>query len=551
MSNPFLSPILARHRVAPDSLYGTFFNGEVWEQVSLGRFIGRAWAYAAAMAAVGTRSGDIVCLVLRHGWDAEAAFIGTMLANAVPSFLPYPNIKQDAHLYWRQHRLVFETVLPRLVIVYDELHDAIFDCLNGLDTAVMSSGVVADTSKVPDFLLPAPNAVALLQHSSGTTGIKKGIALSYTAICRQLDAYAATLCLTSESNHVIGTWLPFYHDMGLITSFLLPLHLGLPVAALDPFDWTAEPGLLLDAIQDLGVTHAWMPNFAFLHTARRTPRRQTWRLGGLVALINCSEPCKPQAFDAFVARFAPDGVRPEMLQTCYAMAETVFAVSQSHPGVPVRRLTVSRAAIQSGDRIAPPSGDEAAIVLLSNGRPIPGCQVRILADTAEEGRIGEIAVTAPFLFKGYHNSQAATAHAFMGGWFRTGDIGFIDDGEVYIVGRLKDVICVNGRNIAAHDAEAAASSVPGIKPGRTVAFGTYSSDTGSEQLIVIAESDADATEAIRLADEVYRAVREETGIACRVVRIVVPGWLIKTTSGKMSRYDNQRKYDDILAGERT
>ena len=546
LENSVLTPLIARHSAAPAGLYGTFFNGETWEAVTFGRFMDRAWAYAAAVAERASTPGALVCLVLRHGWDAEAAFIGTMLAGAVPSFMPYPSVKQDARLYWRQHRLVFEAIRPRLVIVYAELEAAITDCLAGLDTAVLSAHEVSDGAPQDSSRCPASGSIAVLQHSSGTTGIKKGVALTYAAICSQIEAYAGTIGLTPECGGVIGTWLPLYHDMGLISSFLLPLRLCLPVVTLDPFDWTAKPWLLLDAIQDHGVTHAWMPNFAFLHTARRTPKQQTWRLDGLVALINCSEPCKPQAFDAFLDRFASCGVRPEMLQTCYAMAETVFAVAQSRPGAPVRRLAVARDALQRDARVAPPENGEPAVELLSNGPPIPGCAIRINDDGAGDGRIGEITVAAPFVFGGYHNNPAATASVLEGAWYKTGDIGFIADGEVYIVGRLKDIIIINGKNIVAHDAEAVASAVSGIKPGRTVAFGVYSDDTGSEQLVVVAESDAPLELFAGLADEVYRVIREEIGVACRSVRIVEQGWLVKTTSGKISRYDNQRKYENLF-----
>jgi len=381
------------------------------------------------------------------------------------------------------------------------------------------------------------DATALLQHSSGSTGLKKGVKLSYDAIALQLDAYTQALRIADVAAPRIASWLPLYHDMGLISSFLLPVWRGIPILAIDPFEWVAHPGLLLDAIADLRATHCWVPNFALMHLARMRGRRE-WDLSPLVALIACSEPCKPEAFDAFQSRFGSMGLRRYALQTCYAMAETVFAMTQSAVGEPVRRLAVDREALQAEGNVVPPRPGTEPLVLLSNGRPVPGCEVRAGA----VGGVDEICVTAPFLFSGYHNAPEASAEAFDGAWLRTADLGFVDDGEVFVVGRIKDVIIVNGKNIFAHDVEAAVSRLPGIKPGRAVAFGSYNRAAGSEQLVVVAERLDETVPDETLIRAVNNAVQLEVSIGCGDVRIVEPGWLVKTTSGKISRSENARKY---------
>ncbi|MDE2333597.1 MAG: AMP-binding protein [Rhodospirillales bacterium] len=324
-----------------------------------------------------------------------------------------------------------------------------------------------------------------------------------------------------------------------------------PVLSLDPFAWTRRPALFFEVVEAHGATHAWVPNFALLHQVRSIGEQRTYRLNSLRSLIVCSEPCKPEAFDAFVARFAASGIRPQTLQTCYAMAETVFAVAQSDCSQSVRRLVVARADLQAGAAVSLPQPGGGTLELLSNGSPVAGCAVRICCDGAVVGErmIGEICIAAPWMFSGYHRNPEATAAVLEGGWLRSGDLGFLDGGEVFVVGRIKDVIIVNGRNLFAHDVEAAVARVPGVRPGRAVAFGYYTAQLGSEQLVVLAErADADTT----AGDErdtisaVNRAVLDEVGVPCGDIRLVAAGWLTKTTSGKVSRIDNARRYAEEL-----
>ncbi len=528
--NPFLGPVLARAARAPGTMFCACNNGEAWTETTLGAFVLRARHFGGLLRAGGVGRGDVVLIVMRHGLDAHAAFFGAMLLGAVPSFMPHPNFKQNEALYWRQHREVFRHIGPRAILAYDELALAVGEAVEGSATAVLAASGVAAASPV-QVRPPPSDAIALLQHSSGTTGLKKGVRLSYGAIAAQLAAYAGALDIAAVAAPRIASWLPLYHDMGLVAAFLLPLSLGIPVLTIDPFAWTRRPTLFLDAVERYAATHAWVPNFALLHQVRGAPGERTWRLGSLRALVACSEPCKPEAFDAFVTRFGGCGITAETLQTCYAMAETVFAVSQSQPGRAVRRLAVAR------------ENGEGMVSLLSNGRPIAGCEVRILRDGgfAGERTMGEICIRAPWMFSGYERNPRATAAAFHEGWLRSGDLGFLDGGEVFVAGRIKDVIIVNGRNVFAHDVEAAASRVAGVKPGRAVAFGHYSARMGSEQLVVVAERTADMDERETIA-ALNQAVLDEAGVACGDIRLVPPGWLVKTTSGKISRADNARRY---------
>jgi fatty-acyl-CoA synthase len=541
---PFLEPIIRRCSSSPDELFGMFHEAGAWQRVSNAAFLDRALRFTSLLRLNGAEHGDLVLIILRHGIDANAAFFGAMLTGAIPSFLPYPNNKQDHGLYWSQHAKIFAFCQPRLILVYDELRDAVIECAHGTSASVVAQSAVAHQTPCKIDRLPHADDIALLQHSSGTTGLKKGVALSYRSICLQLDAYADALALQDVPNARVASWLPLYHDMGLISSFLLPLWRGLPIVSLDPFVWLTRTWLFFEGIQEFRATHAWLPNFAFMHLVRTIRGSRVWDLSSLVALVSCSEPCKAETFDAFLAKFTAWGITPATLQTCYAMAETVFAVSQSVPGEPVRQVSVDRACIAELTQVVPSRVDADGQRLLSNGRPVAGCEVRIVRDgmSVQERDIGEVCISAAFLFDGYYKNREATEAAMQDGWYRTGDLGFLADGEVFIVGRLKDVIIVNGKNLFAHDLEAAVSRVPGVKPGRAVAFGRYVEALGSEQLIVVVESDGGAADSAAVVLDVNQAVMTEVGIACADVRLVDAGWLVKTTSGKVSRSENARKY---------
>lgn len=542
--NLFLGPIAARWRDAPEALLGMFHDGEDWVAVDQGTFRDRALRFAALLGDAGVSAGDIVLIIMRHGVDAYAVFIGTMMFGAIPSFLPHPSAKQDAALYWRQHREVFAHTKPAAIVVHEDFHDAVADAVANTGIVVLPAAEAGALQPLHVAELPANGSAGLLQHSSGTTGLKKGVQLSYESICLQLEAYGTALGLGAVAEPRVVSWLPLYHDMGLITSLLLPIWRGIPVLSIDPFEWTAQPSLFFEAIQDYKGTHAWLPNFAFLHQVRTARPSRKFNLESVVALVSCSEPCKPAAFDAFEARFADWGISAGKLQTCYAMAETVFAMTQSPVGTPVRRLDIDRGCVQALGAVSAPEADADKLTLLSNGPPVPGCEVRILrdGDFVSEREIGEVCISAPYLFNGYYNNPAATTAAFHGAWFRTGDLGFTDNGEVFVVGRLKDVIIVNGKNIFAHDVEAVVSRVAGVKPGRVVALGAYSEMVGSEQLVLVAEREDAATDRQDLVSRINNAVVDEVGVGCGDVQVVDQGWLVKTTSGKMSRSENLKKY---------
>lgn len=523
---------------------------------------GSSWSYrelaaevdlwAARMRAAGLGPGDTVLVFLPQAPESIAVYFGLMRCGAVPSFMPLPSAKQEPGHYWRSHLSLLRLIRPAAVVTLRVWRGAMEEA--GLAAEVPQLLATDDTWRA---LAPwsggsygCVDDVALLQHSSGTTSLKKGVQLTHRAVTQQIDAYARALDATQDD--VVVSWLPIYHDMGLIACTMLPLLCGQKLVLLDPFRWVADPASMLRAISAQRGTLVWLPNFAFELLARAA-RFQPGELDlrSVRAFINCSEPCKAASFDRFEARFAPAGVTATMLQVCYAMAETVFAVSQTPLGAPARRITVDEQALMRQRRalVVPQVSAQPSRVLLSSGRLIDGMAAEIIdteGRTLPPGGVGEIRLRSEFLFSGYLNRPELSRERLHGGGYDTRDLGFILDDNLYVLGRTDDLIIVHGRNYFAHEIEAVLNRVPGLKPGRNVAIEVFNETLGSADAVVIAELGEDGTvpadSLLALRRLVKHAVAQDMGLELHDVRLVKPGWLVKTTSGKISRELNRAKF---------
>ncbi len=526
-----------------------------------------AWAHGLhRLRPAGAPAGTSVAVIVApKGLAAYTCLLGAMRAGMAGCILPGPTAKQDARTYWETHRAVLARIAPVVVVAPAELA--------GMLQAVLPPGtpVVDDAAPPKAGGEPLPtlaevdgdDVAAILQHSSGTTGLKKGVVLTHGQIRDQVRSYAGALDMTSHDK--VASWLPLYHDMGLVTALLLPLTLGSIVVCMDPFDWLARPAAILEAISRYRASFCWLPNFAFAHLTKVASDDGPFDLSSVRAFIDCSEPCRADTLEAFAAGFLPHGLRPGAVATCYAMAETVFAVTQSRPGEPPAYLSVDREAM-SVRAVAVPveAGRPGAVRLVSCGRPIAGTSIRIAeqrspgpcfghellaflspAPSSAGWPVGEIVVASGSAFAGYHRNPEASAAALDHGWYRTGDLGFVHDGELYVCGRTKDLIIVNGRNFYAHDIEAAAHAACDVKPGRAAAFGIEREAAGSEGAVVVVESDLAAGHAAEtVARGVRDAVAQALGLALHDVVVRPPGALVKTTSGKISREANRRLYTE-------
>ena len=505
------------------------------EVLTAGDLRARVRSVAGALERAGVRPGDIVLLFLSHQAMLIPAFLGCQWAGATPAYMPPLSPRQDRQAWLKSHAEVIAHVQPRAVIADPEVAD-----LLAFDPEIAVLGV-ADLEGGPGPEAPPdydPDATCLLQHSSGTTGLKKGVQLSYRAVMAQIEAYGAALGLTGDETVV--SWLPVYHDMGLIACTVLPTVKGLPLVSMDPFEWLVQPASVLNEAAGVEQALVWLPNFAFNHLARHARRlAPEARLDRIKALIDCSEPCRPESFDQMLMAYGDRGLRLDQLQTCYAMAETVFAATQSRLGHPVRRWVYT--------------SEGAERTLLSCGRPVAGTAVEIRAPdgrVVKEGEVGEVCLSGPSLFDGYFRQPVLTSARLRSGWYGSRDLGFLAEGELYLCGRMEDLIIVAGRNLYSHDIEAAMAEIEGLKPGRAAAFGVPNAASGTEDLIILTETQAAETpeRLAALAEAVRARMAQALLVTPRDVMVLSPDTLIKTTSGKTSRDENRRRY---LAGELT
>lgn len=536
-----------------DARFCTFLHGGDAVSISFGDLFERSSAFARAYRQHGVQPGDLVIVILQHTPHLFYSYLGAILAGAIPSFMPFPSPKQRPDIYWQDHDALFKRIDPRLIVTYEENFEAAKAALPHFSTPVLiaSDALLATAeqrSAELSGLVALPESVACLQHSSGTTGLKKGVMLTHAAIFREVTAYAQAIGFGEDE--VIASWLPLYHDMGFIGCFMTSVITGSHLVALDPFEWVMRPTQLLDAIQQYRATFTWLPNFAFSHIANSARRGAQWDLSSMRAFINCSEPCRAETFEKFLQRFSGSGVRPESLQVCYAMAENVFAVTQTALDRAPRVLSVDAARFES-HVIAPPREGRPARALLSCGGPVEGVEVQIRSAggaAAEDGHVGEVYLRSPFMFDGYYRQPEKTQERLRDGWYRTGDMGTIHEGELYITGRTDDMLIVNGRNYYAHEIESIVNGVPGTIPGRSVAIGVRDPRTDSTVVVVLAECRESADDS-QIAVQVKRAVTEAVGLALHSVVVLNSGEMIKTTSGKISRSKNAELYmNGTLAG---
>ena len=484
----------------------------------------------------------VVLIFLRDMREMHSAFFGSMMAGLIPSFMPCSSPKQDPDIYWSSHSRLLSRIKPKAILtspdVHIEMRDAGLD-LNGVKVLYIEQMGPKENQSSATIL--NSDEIALLQHSSGTTGLKKGVALSHRAVALHAERYGNSIEATRED--VIASWLPLYHDMGLMACMLMPAYLGIPILQMDPFKWVADPSRFLSKIEEYEATLIWMPNFAFELYSRLEPVfRKKSDLSSIRMAISCSEICKAETLDKFCQLYAGWGLKKSAFQVCYAMAETVFATSHTSNDGLVNRISVNPDSINEGDSIEIVNDGN---VIISCGKSIEGLHLSIHdedGDRVEDGVIGEIGVSGDYLFDGYFLLEDLTSSRFVNGTFMTRDMGFMLQDELYVLGRKDDMIIVQGRNIYAHEIETLLLDVEGLKPGRSVAFGVSDEVSGSEALVVMCEYAEKGGRVDDIKKNIRTIIESSLGVVPKKVEIVDLGWLIKTSSGKIDRKKNKQKF---------
>ena len=528
------------------------FSGRDDLQLTYEQLLRGAERYARTLEHEGILPGEVVVLILQHGEDLITSFWGTILQGSIPSIMPFLTEKLSPERYKADLSALISITKPSAIVTYPEFEGEVRAALQEGDSvrSVIVTDRIEPASKIDFASLQGTrrNAedIVLLQHSSGTTGLQKGVALSHQAVFNQLSSYAKSLSISDWD--VVVSWLPLYHDMGLIAGFLLPVLSGVPLVIMSPFDWVRAPYKLFQSISKYRGTLTWLPNFAYNFCAQKIRDRhiEGVNLSSLRAIINCSEPVRWESHVAFYERFKDYGLKMETLQTSYAMAENVFGVTQSQLGsIPVVD-EIDREAFMSERVAKSPFDGRPSMKMMSSGQPLENVKVKIIDKDGKElpeRVIGEIALQSDCMLTGYFNRPDLTEKAFRQDWYLTGDYGYISKREVFVSGRKKDMIIVGGKNVYPQDLETLTYEVPGVHAGRSVAFGLFDEYQGTEDVVVIAEVDSEnAEEQQRIADAIRLHVTKNSAIALRYVKVVGPKWILKTSSGKTARSANRDKF---------
>ncbi len=471
----------------------------------------RARRAAGALRARGVRRGDRVAIVLPTCPEFMDAFFGAIFAGAVPVPL-YPPVRLARldEFHERTARML-ELTGARIV-----LSDSRISRLLGVSVARARPELGLHPPELGDELEDEPADLALIQFSSGTTVDPKPVALTHENVLA--NAAAIDSFVPHDDAQAGVSWLPLYHDMGLIGCLLLAVvHPG-PLTLLGPETFLARPALWLRAISRKRATLSVAPNFAYGLCARRVRDEEmrgvdlsSWRFA-----LNGAEPVAPAVLRRFAERFAPWGFDPRAFMPVYGLSEASLAVTFTPPGRGPKTLSRDRRE------------------LASVGVPIPGVEVDV-------GSGGRIRVRGPSVMAGYFGNPAATAETLRDGWLETGDLGFIEEGELYVSGREKDLVILRGANHAPQEFEDALDGLPGVRPGCGAAVGC-ATENGEELVMLVERTGGDPA----LAEAISARVVERTGIRPHAVHLLEPGTLPRTSSGKLRRGEALRL---LLAGE--
>jgi fatty-acyl-CoA synthase len=517
-------------------------DDEPVESVTFGAFRQRVDGYATAFQSSGLGAGDTVALIQPHSVTLMACFVAAMRLGAMPSILACPNDRIEPSKY-RSGLLGIASNLSPVVVTEATFPSPLRRELVDAGLRVIDAPALA---ALPAPTLPPstvhPDAIAFVQHSSGTTGLQKGVALTHRQVLTQLRHLAEAVALR-EGDRVFS-WLPLYHDMGLVAGFLLPMACHIPLVTQSPTEWVMRPATMLSLISEYRCTLSWTPNFSLPFMARRVDAkaRLALDLSSLRMLVSCSEPVREADCAEFRRAFEPCGLMPEALQTSYALAENVFAATQSGgDGRPPRVLWVSGIALRERGLVeAVPPDTAGGVSVVSCGRPLNGTELTIASESGAvvgDGEVGAILLRGECVFDGYYNRPDLTSRVLIDGWLHTGDLGFTFQGELFVTGRRSDRIIVAGKNLYPADIEDIAGRHPRLHDGRVVAFGVVNEQLGTEDIVIVAEAEApgDLAHAEVIEAEVRAGVFAELAVSPRRVHVRPRQWIVKSTSGKLAR----------------
>jgi fatty-acyl-CoA synthase len=503
---------------------------------------------AGALQRLGVAPGNRIGLILPSSAEFFHAFFGVLLARAVPVPL-YPPVRLGRlDEYHRGTARMLNSVNARLIVTAPRVRRLLGDTVLAARPPL---GCATPAELDDDGWQPRQadeDDLALVQFSSGTTRDPQPVALTHRALVRHAEALNAFWPDTAEQLHSGVSWLPLYHDMGLIGCVFTALERPAVLNLIPPEVFVARPAVWLRTISRYGATISPAPNFAYALCVDRIAEAElagvdlsSWRVA-----LNGAETVVPSVIRAFADRFRRWGFDERALTPVYGMSEAALAVTFSDVSRAPRSIRIDRDVL-AGRGVARehPRGLE----LVSLGRPLPGCSIRIVDGehkTLGERQVGSIEVSSPSLMRGYLGQPAATGRVLRDGWLDTGDLGFLLDGELYLTGRAKDMLLVRGRNYAPEPVELAAAAAPGARKGCVVAASHLPDGAGTEQIVVFVEAArrTPRSEYPSLAERCREVIVGRTGLLADRVVPLAPGTLPRTSSGKLRRRETLERWID-------
>ena len=517
----------------------TFVTGGTTDSVSWAQLHSGARAVAANLQGRGISPGDHVALLGPTSRPLVTAIQAVWLTGATVVVLPLPMRLGSLEEFVGQTRARIRSADTAMVLVDADLAAFIVPA-PGDPPLVVLSDLIPGPGRPTELDFNAkevdPQSLAILQFTSGSTSDPRGVMLPHATVLANLDGVATAAQLDPDDD-VLVSWLPLYHDMGLLGLLTLPMISGAQLVLGAPQDFMAAPARWMQWMSDFRGTATAGPNFSYALAARALKRMSGLDLSRWRVALNGAEPVNPATVKDFIEAGAPFGFRAGAAFPAFGMAEV--AIGGSFPP-PMRGLVtdyVDARALESENRAVPVAPDADGVRGLARlGRPIPGLQFRICdpATGAElaEREVGELEIQGTSVTPGYYKHPDLTAATFRDGWLRTGDLAYLVEGELVICGRIKDLIIVGGRNVFPQDVERAVEDVEGVRAGNVIAFGV-DGHRGKEGLVVVAETKANDAASVRSA--VAERIRASIGLSAGDIVLVEPGTIPKTSSGKLQR----------------
>jgi 1-acyl-sn-glycerol-3-phosphate acyltransferase len=512
------------------------------ETITYAMLADAARTVAAGLQARGVLPGQSVAIMLPTSRDYLFSFFGILLAGAIPVPIYPPLRPSQLEDHLRRHAGILANARAVLLVTVAEaqrvgrLLQGQVNSLHAVVTVQQLGAAATAISVHPSQL----QDVAFLQYTSGSTGQPKGVILTHTNLLANIRAMGEAI--QADSRDVFVSWLPLYHDMGLIGAWLGSLYYATQLVLMSPLAFLTRPARWLWTIHRHRGTLTAAPNFAYELCLNKVDKRdlEGLELGSLRCAFNGAEPVSPATVRRFGERFAPYGFRPQAMAPVYGLAEAAVGLAFPPLGRGPRIDRIERETfITRGQAVPVPDAAQGALEFVACGQPLPGHQIRIVdADGRElpEREVGRLEFQGPSASSGYVRNPEATRRLFDGAWLDSGDLAYIAEGDVYLTSRVKDIIIRGGRNIYPYELEEALGDIPGIRKGCVAVFGSPDPASGTERVIVVAETreeESDTLQALQL--QVQGVTADLLGMPPDAVLLAAPHTVLKTSSGKIRR----------------